>query len=119
MRYVKPHYYEEFECTADRCPATCCAGWQIVIDEESLDAYSKVKGDFGKKLRQCVDWEEGVFTQNNGRCSFLNDKNLCDLYVALGKMLFAGHAGCIRVMWRNLMDLGNCLYRFPVRWRLK
>ena len=39
MRYIKPTYYDEFKCIADKCPDTCCAGWQIVIDEETLDKY--------------------------------------------------------------------------------
>ena len=37
MRYLKPHYYDKFVCTAADCPDTCCAGWQIMIDEDSLD----------------------------------------------------------------------------------
>ena len=36
MRYLKPHFYDKFVCTAGACPDTCCAGWQIMIDEESL-----------------------------------------------------------------------------------
>ena len=31
-----------------------------------------------------IDWEEECFYQNNSRCAFLNDKNLCDLYKELG-----------------------------------
>jgi len=85
MRYVKPDFYETFACTADLCPDTCCAGWKIMIDEDSLDTYSKVKGSFGKRLRSSIDWEDGCFYQYNRRCAFLNDRNLCDLYLALGE----------------------------------
>ena len=85
MRYVKPHYYEDFQCTADRCPDTCCAGWQIVIDEESLEKYSRVRGPFGNRLFDSIDWEEGSFRQQKGRCCFLDEENLCDLYKILGK----------------------------------
>ncbi len=85
MRYVKPHYYDNFHCIADRCPDTCCAGWQIVIDEETLEKYSRVTGPFGNRLYTSIDWREGIFRQKKGRCSFLNDKNLCDLYKELGE----------------------------------
>lgn len=85
MRYVKPHYYDIFQCTADKCPASCCAGWQIVIDEEALEKYSKVRGPFGNRLYDSIDWKEGTFRQVDGRCSFLNDSNLCDLYSHLGE----------------------------------
>lgn len=84
MRYLKPHFYDKFVCTAGACPDTCCAGWQIMIDEESLDRYGKEKGEFGTRLRNSIDWEEECFYQNDCRCAFLNEKNLCDLYKALG-----------------------------------
>ena len=85
MRYVKPHYYDKFQCAADRCADTCCAGWQIVIDDDSLEKYGEVKGAFGSRLRNSIDWQEGVFYQYNRRCSFLNEKNFCDIYQELGK----------------------------------
>ena len=50
MRYIKPHYYDKFSCLADQCPDTCCAGWAIMIDEESLKYYSRVTGPFGNRL---------------------------------------------------------------------
>ena len=84
MRYLKPHFYDSFACTAGDCPDTCCAGWQIMIDEESLERYGNEPGEFGKILRNSIDWEEGYFYQNKRRCAFLNDENLCDLYKALG-----------------------------------
>ncbi len=84
MYYRKPQYYDNFTCTADRCPATCCAGWQIVIDEKSLEKYNHVQGKFGIRLQKSIDWEEGVFHQYNRRCAFLNEENLCDLYRELG-----------------------------------
>ncbi len=84
MYYRKPQYYDNFTCIADRCPATCCAGWQIVIDEKSLEKYNHVQGEFGIRLQKSIDWEEGVFHQYNRRCAFLNKENLCDLYRELG-----------------------------------
>ena len=50
MRYKKPKYYPDFQCIAGSCPDTCCAGWQIVIDEESLEKYSNINSDFGTRL---------------------------------------------------------------------
>ena len=86
MRYTRPHFYDDFVCTADKCPDTCCAGWQIMIDEDTLEKYKNVKGDFRKRLHSSIDWEEGCFFQfNERRCAFLNDRNLCDLYLALGE----------------------------------
>lgn len=84
MHYKKPQYYDNFTCIADRCPDTCCAGWQIVIDDTSLENYGKISGTFGERLQKSIDWKEGIFRQNQRRCAFLNQENLCDLYRELG-----------------------------------
>lgn len=85
MLYTIPDYYKEFSCVADKCEDTCCAGWQIVIDEKSQKKYKKVRGNFRNRLLHSVDWKEGVFKQSEDkRCAFLNENNLCDMYTALG-----------------------------------
>jgi len=86
MLYVRPDYYYKFKCAADRCEATCCAGWQIVVDEESLARYGSETGEYGETLRNRIDWEEGVFRQDcRKRCAFLKDNNLCEMYEKLGE----------------------------------
>lgn len=84
MRYLKPHYYDKFVCTAGDCPDSCCAGWQIMIDETSLERYGNEKSEFGTRLRNSIDWNEECFYQNNRRCAFLNEENLCDMYIEAG-----------------------------------
>ncbi|MGN1267660.1 MAG: flagellin lysine-N-methylase [Dorea sp.] len=85
MLYTIPDYYKEFTCTADACEDTCCAGWQIVIDKKSQNKYKKVQGDFRKRLLHSIRWREEVFKQDKEkRCAFLNENNLCDMYMALG-----------------------------------
>ncbi len=85
MRYVKPMYYDKFACIADRCPASCCQGWQIVIDDSSLERYWNENGSFANRLKNSIDWESGTFCQYKGRCEFLNEKNLCDIQETLGE----------------------------------
>lgn len=86
MLYTRPDYYQEFTCIADKCEDTCCAGWQIVIDKDTLKKYTKVKGNFRKRLWRSIDWLQGTFKQDeHKRCAFLNDKNLCDLYLSQGE----------------------------------
>jgi len=86
MKNTYPDYYHRFSCMADRCEATCCAGWQIVVDEASLKKYAKVNNEFSDRIKEGVDFAEGVFCQKeNKRCAFLNEKNLCDMYTALGE----------------------------------
>lgn len=86
MIYTTPDYYDKFKCIAGKCEDTCCAGWQIVIDEDSLEKYRKFKGDYVWKVMACVDWETGTFRQDKTkRCAFLNEENLCELYKNAGE----------------------------------
>lgn len=84
MQYTAPHYYKKFHCIAGACPDTCCAGWQIQIDPASLRKYKKAKGTFGNRLKNEINWKESSFRQYDGRCAFLNDEDLCDLYLEGG-----------------------------------
>lgn len=85
MYYLYPDYYKKFHCTSDKCIDTCCAEWQIVIDDDSLEKYGKYEGDYQQTLCQNIDWEEGVFEHNKrGKCAFLRGDNLCDMYIHMG-----------------------------------
>ncbi len=85
MRYIRPDYYDTFRCVAGRCPASCCEGWQIVIDEASLEKYRGYQGDFGRRMARSVSWEDGTFRQYEGRCAMLNREGNCDLYIEKGE----------------------------------
>lgn len=87
MQVTRPDYYKEFSCIAGVCPDTCCAGWQIVIDDKSLKKYKHVKGPFRNRLHNDIDWKEKVFRQYDKRCAFLNEDNLCDIYSEVGKRM--------------------------------
>lgn len=86
MLYTIPDYYPSFHCIADKCEDTCCAGWQIVIDKKTLNKYKKIKGNFRKRIFCSINWFQGTFKQDRDkRCAFLNEKNLCDLYLSQGE----------------------------------
>lgn len=88
MEVTVPHYYRKFRCTASECPDTCCAGWAIMIDRKTLKKYRKIKGPFGSRIHNSIDWKEGSFRQYQGTCAFLNEDRLCDLYLEGGKDYF-------------------------------
>ena len=84
MQITRPDFYKEFSCIAGACPDTCCAGWQIMIDEKSLKKYKKFKGTFRNRLHNDIDWSEQAFRQYDRRCAFLNEENLCAIYSEAG-----------------------------------
>ena len=80
----KPDFYDKFKCTASKCSDTCCVGWEIDIDEASQEAYRKIAGIFGDKLRTNI--EDGHFRLlPHDRCPFLDQNNLCEIYKNLGE----------------------------------
>ncbi len=89
MKIRVPDYYKDFKCIADKCEDTCCAGWEVDVDDDSYEYYKTVTGPFGDRIKSVMvpptEEEEACFTLNNGRCPFLNDNNLCDLYTELGE----------------------------------
>lgn len=84
MEYTYPQYFYDFQCEASDCSDTCCRNWRIAIDPVSRKKYRKYPGPFGNRLRNSIDWEEGVFEQYDGRCAFLSDEGLCDIITEAG-----------------------------------
>ncbi len=90
MKVTIPDYYKDFKCIADVCEDTCCAGWQVDVDDASYAYYKTITGPFGERLKSVMvdgkNGREGQFRiREDGRCPFLNDNNLCDLYAELGE----------------------------------
>ena len=87
MKVRVPNYFNEFKCIASECEDTCCAGWEIVIDDETYKRYENVEGEFGDILRSKIVKSDGenIFLLNNGNCSFLNEKKMCEIYINLGE----------------------------------
>lgn len=108
MIYTFPHYYNHFKCTASGCPDTCCAGWGIMIDRASLKKYRNMDGPFGSRLHNSIHWKEGSFKQYHGRCAFLNEENLCDIYSEpFGPQLFEDTAR-VAAPAESEVDVGAC-----------
>ena len=87
MKIRVPEYFKEFKCIASQCKDTCCAGWGIVIDDETFDKYKKVNGAFGDRLKSEIVHEAGenIFVLRGNDCPFLNESKLCDIYKELGE----------------------------------
>lgn len=79
MLEIYPDYYSEFKCIAGACNHTCCAGWEIDIDDESFERYKR-------DGIACISEDETPhFVLNGDRCPYLNHDNLCELIIAHGE----------------------------------
>lgn len=82
-----PHYYKEFHCIASECEDNCCVGgWEIDIDEDMARYYLNLEGSFGDRLRESITrTDEYCFHLRDGKCPFLDNKGLCEIYQVLGE----------------------------------
>ena len=88
MRIRVSDYFEQFRCLAGECPHTCCAKWEVVIDEDTALRYQQVAGDLGEKLRAELHRDEDgdfCFALRGGRCPFLEEDDLCQIHKQLGE----------------------------------
>lgn len=117
MDIYVPHYYKSFRCIADKCKESCCIGWEIDIDSDTLEMYSKLDGDLGKKLRANItvseDGSDCFKLGENERCPFLTDNDLCELILSGGEEMLCDicrlHPRFINLMPRHTeMGIGLC-----------
>lgn len=107
MKNTVPSYFKKFVCIADKCPDTCCAGWEIVADAESLDKYEKLSTDFGKKIRALLTVDsdgDTVYKSVDGRCPFLLENGLCEMYIEIGH---DNLCRTCRMFPRHITDFGS------------
>ena len=89
-----PKYMSTFKCIGSECVDTCCAGWDINIDEDTYKNYTSCTGS----LKELVT---GKFRENNNnedyfnkgfmilkeenKCPFLNNNLLCNIHEGIGE----------------------------------
>lgn len=87
MKTLVPDYYDRFACIAGACRHSCCIGWEIDIDDESLSRFRSLPGAIGKRLAaniECGAAGANFRLDAQERCPFLNADGLCDLILELG-----------------------------------
>lgn len=83
---IKPNYYDSFKCVASKCTHNCCIGWEIDIDENTLERYENLCGEIAKELKQNISLNPTphFVLAKDERCPFLDENNLCRLILQGG-----------------------------------
>ena len=92
MERIRPDYYEQFTCIADKCPITCCQEWKIAVDEETSRKWKTMEPpDILRRHRTHLsdytmrkEGERVIRLEEDHRCPFLADNKLCCLVSAYG-----------------------------------
>lgn len=87
MINIDAEIYCEFKCKADKCKHSCCKGWEIDIDEDTLLYYKSLDTELGNEIRQNIHEGEDTFFKltDDKKCPFLKDDGLCKIIEELGE----------------------------------
>ena len=88
MLHLRPDFFDRFRCKAAACGHSCCRGWEIDIDENTLDLYQSLGGIWKEKMDAaviCDDSGAHFCLTEDERCPFLQQDGLCELICVLGE----------------------------------
>ncbi len=85
-----PAYYRDFICIADRCRHSCCIGWEIDVDGDTMCLYDTLTEGYGACVRASIDTESDLNTphfrlREGDRCPHLDESGLCRIITELGE----------------------------------
>ena len=84
MKLFAPEYYKDFKCIADKCTHSCCVGWEIGVDGDTLLRYENLPEEERKEILSHIDG--GVIRLcDDGRCPFLDGCGLCRIISGYGE----------------------------------
>lgn len=84
MKIFHPSYYKDFKCIADRCRHSCCVGWEIGVDDNTIKKYASLPEVEKEEVLSNIDKDGCVILTDDERCPFLCDSGLCRLISTYG-----------------------------------
>ena len=111
MKVFAPDYYAGFRCVAGACGHSCCVGWEIDVDPETMKRYQSMEGELGAKLKRCIDPDPvpHFILSDQERCPFLTEENLCQIILRAGEdslcQICADHPR-FRNFWSDRIEIG-------------
>ena len=87
MKIYAPKYYSEFACVADKCTHSCCVGWDIYIDDRTMERYRSLDSAYAGEIRKSIEGiDEPKFRMcADGRCPHLDERGLCRIIIDSGE----------------------------------
>ena len=87
MRIFAPKYYGDFKCIADKCNHSCCIGWEIDVDGETLEKYQGLKAKYASEIVNSIEYSETPHFKlmSGDRCPHLNECGLCRIILEVGE----------------------------------
>lgn len=95
MADLRPSYYDDFHCLAERCRISCCVGWEVTFNKKDYLGLKQQKGteELDRRLAHGIrrirkESPTGHYAEfdllEGGVCPLLRDDHLCALQVEKG-----------------------------------
>ncbi len=93
IKILKPSFYDDFVCKANKCRNTCCQGWFIALNKRD---YCKMKNavrgtkleksfsNTARRIKSKLGYAELITNGENKACKYLTEEGLCDFYLTCG-----------------------------------
>ena len=87
VKLFAPEYYKEFKCIADKCRHSCCLGWEIDVDEDTMKKYESFHSGYGEEILNSIERDDVPHFRllEHDRCPHLDEKGLCKIITELGE----------------------------------
>ena len=87
MKLYAPKYYKNFKCIADKCEHSCCVGWEIDVDKDTLEKYKKLESGYGAAIKGSISTEGTPHFKLSAddRCPHLDERGLCKIILSVGE----------------------------------
>ncbi|MBR5144044.1 MAG: flagellin lysine-N-methylase [Clostridia bacterium] len=86
MKVLFPSYYKDFSCIADKCRHSCCVGWEIDVDDDSVERFRAMDSELGREICSHISGDPASIQLCEGeRCPFLDNGGLCRIISSLGQ----------------------------------
>lgn len=83
MKQAIPSYYKDFRCIAGDCRHSCCIGWEIDVDADTMQTYRNYP-DILRHIDTSAEPAHFRLTEDE-RCPFLNEGGLCEIILHHGE----------------------------------
>ena len=87
MEIYAPKYYLDFKCKASNCKHSCCIGWEIDVDKNTLEKYTNLTANYKDEILNSIDYAPTPHFKllKNERCPHLDQNGLCKIISNLGE----------------------------------
>lgn len=83
-----PRYMKRFHCIGPDCERTCCANWNVPVDEATYKAFRRVPDKAVRSwLVEGLTKKRELKIRDNGDCHFLAEDHLCAIHRDLGEAM--------------------------------